>query len=139
MTWARLVKFIDEEGRLCHGEPQIDQSEDLPRLLSEGNLLARELVGDSLFSALPSNNLLRVKKLVGPLSPNDVPIIRCVGLNYAEHSMSRFQPFINPAMTTPWQVSKQSFKLNLLSVSFTIFREHSSFWTPLTENSPRNW
>lgn len=97
MAWARLIKFIDEEGRLCYGEPQIDQSNDLSRLLSEGNLLAREFIGDSPFSALPSNNLLRVKKLVGPLSPKDVPIIRCVGLNYGEHSKLS----VNPSLALP--------------------------------------
>lgn len=89
MAWVRLVRFVDEEGRLCYGEPQIDQSEDLPRLLGQGNLLAREILGDYPFSASLSNNFLRVKKLVGPLSPDDVPIIRCIGLNYGEHSRSR--------------------------------------------------
>ncbi|KAJ4264145.1 hypothetical protein NW764_015953 [Fusarium oxysporum] len=85
MTWTRLIRFFDEEDRLCYGEPQIEQANDLPRLLTEGNLLARELIGDSPFSSTPSNNLLRVKRLVGPLSTKDVPIIRCVGLNYGEH------------------------------------------------------
>lgn len=86
MVWSRLIRFLDEEGEFRHGEPQIESSEDLSSFVHAGTLTAREIVGDDLFSASPTDKVLRVKKLLGPLVPEDVPIIRCVGLNYATHS-----------------------------------------------------
>ena len=35
-----------------------------------------------------TDEIVTAKKLVGPLRKQDVPILRCVGLNYAEHSTS---------------------------------------------------
>ena len=86
MVWDRSIRFLDEEGKLRYGEPQIESFEDLTRLLHAGTLTAHELVGEDLFSASPTDKVLRVKKLLGPLGPEDVPILRCVGLNYATHS-----------------------------------------------------
>ncbi|KAI1245125.1 hypothetical protein MGN70_012014 [Eutypa lata] len=85
MAWTRLIKFQDEDGFIRHGEPLIDSPEDLGRLLETGNLTAHELVGQDLLSMRLTEKIFHVKKLVGPLDPKDVPILRCVGLNYAKH------------------------------------------------------
>ncbi len=90
MAWTRLIKFQDEEGVLRHGEPLIDSPEDLGRLLEAGNLTAQELVGQDLLSMRSTEKIFQVKKLVGPLHSKDVPVLRCVGLNYAKHSMIGF-------------------------------------------------
>ena len=34
-----------------------------------------------------TDEIATVKELLGPLAQEDVPILRCVGLNYAKHSM----------------------------------------------------
>lgn len=86
MVWSRLIRFLDEEGKLRHGEPQIDSYEDLASFAHAGTLKAREIIGEDLFSASPTDRVVQVKKLLGPLGPEDVPIVRCVGLNYATHS-----------------------------------------------------
>ena len=86
MSWTRLIRFVAEDGSLHYGEPQIDYAEDLQALLIAGNLFARELVGQEPFSALPTDTLLKVRKILGPLAPENVPVFRCVGINYHSHS-----------------------------------------------------
>lgn len=100
MAWTRLIKFQDEDGFIRHGEPLIDSPEDLGRLLETGNLTAHELVGQDLLSMRLTEKIFHVKKLVGPLDPKDVPILRCVGLNYAKHSMIDFICSIQHSMYT---------------------------------------
>merc|ERR1712137_441809 len=41
--------------------------------------------GDSFISVKPTGEEDEVKQLLGPLTPEDVPIVRCVGLNYKTH------------------------------------------------------
>lgn len=86
MSWARYIRFRDEEGIVRQGEPEIDPADDLLELLEKDSLFAYELVGQDPFQAERSGNSFRVKELLGPLDPEDVPILRCVGLNYATHS-----------------------------------------------------
>ncbi|KAJ3532213.1 hypothetical protein NM208_g8545 [Fusarium decemcellulare] len=85
MAWSRLIRFVDDEDRVCLGDALVDPAEDLVALLEAGDLTALELVGKDLFDAKPTDKLRRVKKLLGPLDPEHVPILRCVGLNYAKH------------------------------------------------------
>ena len=33
-----------------------------------------------------TSQVASVRKLLGPLTPSDVPTTRCIGLNYAKHS-----------------------------------------------------
>ena len=51
---------------------------------------AKIIVGDDLFdeSGLTrvTDEVVTVKNLLSPLAPNEVPILRCVGLNYVKHS-----------------------------------------------------
>lgn len=89
MAWNRFIRFLDEDDHLRLGDALVDSAEDLANLLQAEKLTARELIGQDLFSARPTDRVFRVRKLLGPLSPENVPIIRCVGLNYAKHSMLR--------------------------------------------------
>ena len=86
MFWTRLIRFLDNEDRVCLGDAEVRSAQHMAKLLEAGSLTAIELVGKNLFDATPTGNVIHVKKLLGPLSHEDVPIIRCVGLNYAKHS-----------------------------------------------------
>lgn len=86
------MKFLDEDDHLRLGDALVDSAEDFANLLQAEKLTARELIGEDLFSARPTDRVLRVRKLLGPLSPENIPIIRCVGLNYAKHSTFRLTP-----------------------------------------------
>lgn len=89
MAWNRFIKFLDEDDHLRLGDALVDSAEDFANLLQAEKLTARELIGQDLFSARPTDRVFRVRKLLGPLGPENVPVIRCVGLNYTKHSMFR--------------------------------------------------
>lgn len=49
---------------------------------------AREIVGSALdLAAQVSNNILTVKELLAPLAREEVKLVRCLGLNYADHAV----------------------------------------------------
>ncbi|KAJ9647340.1 hypothetical protein H2199_002328 [Coniosporium tulheliwenetii] len=85
MSWSRLIRFEDEDGKICFGEPDIQTSEELSAP-EDGLLYAYELSGSSPFDLSPERGARKkVKSLQGILKPSDVPIIKCVGLNYIKH------------------------------------------------------
>lgn len=88
MAWKRFIKFIDDKDQVRLGDPLVESAEELLEALKNGSLKADELIGQDFTTATATGKIVNVKKLIGPLTPKDVPIIRCVGLNYARHSMS---------------------------------------------------
>ncbi|OIW31445.1 fumarylacetoacetate hydrolase [Coniochaeta ligniaria NRRL 30616] len=85
MSWTRLIRFVDDNGKETFGEPCIETDAQLPELLSKGKLYAVEFAGDGPISALTKGSKLHVRTLLDILKPSDVPIIRCIGLNYIKH------------------------------------------------------
>jgi hypothetical protein len=45
------------------------------------------MIYDTTGSTRITEEVVTVKQLLGPLAQADVPILRCVGLNYAKHSL----------------------------------------------------
>lgn len=88
MAWARYIRFLDARGQPRQGNALVDSGDSLQEALQAGTLTAEELTGKDMFSATPTGHVLTVQKLLGPLSAEDVPIIRAVGLNYVKHSAS---------------------------------------------------
>lgn len=86
MSWSRLIRFIDASGVTRFGEPEIKDATKLVDECLAGRLYARKLVGNEPFSLTEGSERVLVKEILGVLSPSDVPIIRCVGLNYMKHS-----------------------------------------------------
>ncbi|CZR66565.1 related to bifunctional 4-hydroxyphenylacetate degradation enzyme [Phialocephala subalpina] len=93
MHFERLIRFIDENGDRHFGEPLVSSPEELQERLNKGVLKARALQGLeggrwlNFEAARPKDpeELLSVKQLIGPLDPEYIPIIRCIGLNYIKH------------------------------------------------------
>ncbi|KAF9890067.1 hypothetical protein FE257_006747 [Aspergillus nanangensis] len=85
MSWSRYIRFRDDNGTTRQDEPQIESADELLILLSRGELFAWEISGNDLYKATVTDKKFHVKELLGPLAPADVPILRCVGLNYATH------------------------------------------------------
>lgn len=88
MAWQRLIRFEDDAGRQHFGEPLIANADELQSLLESGSLKAKVLAGDGPFSLSATGEECKVKTLLGVLQPADVPIIKCIGLNYMKHSKS---------------------------------------------------
>lgn len=90
VPWERLIRFVAEDGRTLHGEPILPSPDfDLGTTTEATNLQARVITGSDIYDTTGqtavSDEVVTVRKLLGPLARADVPILRCVGLNYARH------------------------------------------------------
>jgi len=90
LAWERLIRFIATDGRTLRGEPILHSPDlDLGNVTESTGLKAKVISGDDIYSTTGSckvtDEIVTVKTIIGPLIPSDVPILRCVGLNYAKH------------------------------------------------------
>lgn len=90
IAWERLIRFVADDGRILRGEPILPSPDfDLGSTTEETKLQARVIQGEDIYDTtgktIVTDEVVTVTKLLGPLTPADVPILRCVGLNYAKH------------------------------------------------------
>lgn len=90
VAWERLIRFVTEDGRVLRGEPILPSPDfDLGTTTEETKLQAKVIQGEDIYDTtgktVVTDEVVTVKKLLGPLAQSDVPILRCVGLNYAKH------------------------------------------------------
>jgi 2-keto-4-pentenoate hydratase/2-oxohepta-3-ene-1,7-dioic acid hydratase in catechol pathway len=90
VVWDRLIRFIATDGRTLRGEPILpSENFDLGSTTPETKLKAKVIIGNDIYDdtgkTVVSDEIVEVKQLLGPLAQQDVPILRCVGLNYAKH------------------------------------------------------
>lgn len=83
-NWNRLIRFIADDGEIYRGEPIISESNyDIGQQFIEGKSIKAKVVeGDIFTDARVTDKILEVRELLGPLTCEDVPIIKCVGMNY---------------------------------------------------------
>lgn len=91
VVWQRLIRFVATDGRILRGEPILPSPNfDIGSTTEETKLKAKIIVGDDIYDTTGATKVteevVTVKKLLGPLAQNEVPVLRCVGLNYAKHS-----------------------------------------------------
>lgn len=92
VCWDRLIRFVATDGRTLRGEPILPSPDfDLGTVTEQTGLKARIIEGSDIYDdsgkTRVTEQIVQVKELLGPLSQDDVDILRCVGLNYAKHSM----------------------------------------------------
>lgn len=85
-SWTRLIRFLDDNGNETFGEPVVTNENGLNDLVSRDDLYAIEYKGQSPVSQLTKGDKVHVKKVLELLRPSDVPIVKCIGLNYIKHS-----------------------------------------------------
>ncbi|GKU10876.1 fumarylacetoacetate hydrolase family protein [Fusarium langsethiae] len=90
VAWKRLIRFVSTDGRLLRGEPILPTPDfDLGNTTEETKLQARVIEGDDIYDTTGvtrvTDEVVTVKTLLGPIAASEVPILRCVGLNYATH------------------------------------------------------
>ncbi|KAJ6003449.1 hypothetical protein N7451_005996 [Penicillium sp. IBT 35674x] len=91
LPWKRLIRFEAVDGRILRGEPVLPETKeiDLGFVTEADQIEAKVLVGDDIYDVTGKTRLtaetVLVKKILSPLTRDDVPILRCVGLNYAKH------------------------------------------------------
>jgi hypothetical protein len=90
VAWERFVRYVPQgqTRTVRYGDPIITESEvdRIAEIAAEGRLEVKVLQGDHPLNATPNGQTEKVAQLLGPLEPADVPIIRCIGLNYKTHS-----------------------------------------------------
>lgn len=91
VSWERLIRFVATDGRVLRGEPLLPSDDfDLGLVTSEDKLQAKVIVGEDIYDTtgktFVSGETVTVDRILGPLTATDVPVLRCVGLNYAKHS-----------------------------------------------------
>ena len=89
MVWSRLIRFVDESGSATFGDPCIEKSDDLKTLLDRHELYAFRLEGHDPFELTQTGERTKVERLLGVLNKEDVPVFKCIGLNYVKHSKSQ--------------------------------------------------
>ena len=92
LPWKRLIRFVSTDGRTIRGEPILPSEDfDLGSATEETRLQAKVISGDDIYNTSGetkvTDEVVTVEKLLGPLTPGEVPLLRCIGLNYAKHSM----------------------------------------------------
>nr|POE99399.1 hypothetical protein CFP56_52791 [Quercus suber] len=102
--WDRLIRYVSaRDGQVRYGEPILpanaSPSPDIDALALSGQLTVTILKGATPFLAEPTGEQDSVATLLGPLTPHDVPIVRCTGLNYKAHSKQ-------PPLIPPTPISK---------------------------------
>ncbi|KAB5523032.1 hypothetical protein GE09DRAFT_488530 [Coniochaeta sp. 2T2.1] len=90
LAWKRLIRFVATDGRILRGEPILPTADfDVGTVTESSGLQAKVITGEDIYDTTGKTRLtdevVTVKKLLGPLTRKDVPILRCVGLNYAKH------------------------------------------------------
>ncbi|OAL05584.1 hypothetical protein IQ06DRAFT_300701 [Phaeosphaeriaceae sp. SRC1lsM3a] len=90
VAWERFVRYVPQglNQAVRYGDAIIEGSEvdHIAEIAEEGRLEVKVLKGDHPLNATPTGQTEKVARLLGPLEPADVPIIRCIGLNYKTHS-----------------------------------------------------
>lgn len=91
VAWQRLIRFVAQDGRTLRGEPILPRPDfDLGATTEATGLQAKVIQGDDIYdptgtACVVTDEVVTVRTLLGPLTGADVPILRCVGLNYAKH------------------------------------------------------
>ncbi|KAF2007199.1 fumarylacetoacetate hydrolase family protein-like protein [Amniculicola lignicola CBS 123094] len=89
-SWDRLIRFIATDGRTLRGEPVLPSPDfDVGTVTEETGLKAKvvEVAEGGIFddATKVTDEVVTVKKLLGPVERSEVPIIRCIGLNFIKH------------------------------------------------------
>lgn len=67
-----------------------DKDVDMGFTTEADQLEARVITGSDIYDVTGvtriTDEVVTVKQILSPLAQSDVPILRCVGLNYAKHS-----------------------------------------------------
>lgn len=118
-NWDRLIRFIATDGRELRGEPILPSADfDVGTTTEETGLTAKviDVKNGDIFAAESkvTDEIVTVKQLLGPVTVDEVPIIRCIGLNFIKHSaslsLSLFLSSFKKSTHTDYNSSPQSKK-----------------------------
>ncbi|KLO89203.1 bifunctional 4-hydroxyphenylacetate degradation enzyme [Fusarium fujikuroi] len=92
-NWSHLVRFLaEEDGQVHLGQIDHEAWPDVGISLEKGQKIQAKLIQGCVFDGVVTERLLTVKELLAPLAKDQVPIIRCMGLNYRDHAKEANMP-----------------------------------------------
>ncbi|KAJ5552863.1 hypothetical protein N7494_002241 [Penicillium frequentans] len=92
-TWTHLIRFIaDEDGQVHIGQVDEAQFPDVGLSILNGEKVTAKEIKGSIFDGVVQNKVLTVARILAPISIDEVPIIRCMGLNYRDHALEANMP-----------------------------------------------
>ncbi|KAH7024127.1 hypothetical protein EDB80DRAFT_558992 [Ilyonectria destructans] len=113
-AWTHLIRFVAVEDGHVHLGQLEDCSIDAGIASFEGKKIRARVILGSIFDGVVTDKILTVSQLLSPISMREVPIIRCMGLNYHDHAKEANMPvpshpvlFIKPrtALSGPYPQS----------------------------------
>ncbi|SPO02206.1 related to bifunctional 4-hydroxyphenylacetate degradation enzyme [Cephalotrichum gorgonifer] len=92
-NWTHLVRFLaKEDGQVHLGQIDAAKVPDVGLALEKGETVSANLITGSVFDGVVTDKSLTISQLLSPLTTEDVPIIRCMGLNYRDHAREANMP-----------------------------------------------
>ena len=91
--WTHLIRFIaQEDGQIHLGQVDPKTYPDLGILTVEKKTIEANLIIGTIFDGTVTDKTMTVSQLLPPISIDEVPIIRCLGLNYRDHAIEAKMP-----------------------------------------------
>ena len=92
-NWTHLIRFVaQEDGQIHLGQVDTKTYPDLGISSVEKKKIEAHLITGSIFDGLVTEKKLTVAQLLSPISVDETPIIRCLGLNYRDHAREAKMP-----------------------------------------------
>jgi len=81
--WTHLVRFLaEEDGQIHLGQVNHEKWPDVGLAAYNGEKVDVRLINGSIFDGTVTSTTMHISKLLPPIEMSEVPIIRCLGLNY---------------------------------------------------------
>ncbi|KAK7206982.1 fumarylacetoacetate hydrolase [Myxozyma melibiosi] len=95
-NWTHLIRFIAVEDNQIHlGQVDASTYPDVGLSTFKGEKIVAKLVTGTIFDGVVTDKELTVAHLLSPIAMDEVPIIRCLGLNYKDHAREASMPIPN--------------------------------------------
>lgn len=92
-SWTHLVRFIaEDDGQIHLGQIDAKKWPDVGLAVFNGEKVEAKLVLGSVFDGVVTEKILTIAQLLSPISMEEVPVIRCMGLNYRDHAKEANMP-----------------------------------------------
>lgn len=92
-NWTHLVRFLaQEDGQIHLGQVDPKAYPDLGVATVEKKKIEVNLINGSIFGGSVTERTMTVAQLLSPISVEETPIIRCIGLNYRDHAIEAKMP-----------------------------------------------
>ncbi|PGH29176.1 hypothetical protein GX50_08082 [[Emmonsia] crescens] len=86
-NWTHLIRFIaEEDGQIHYGNVDANKYPDVGLAFFNAEKIEAQLIQGSIFDGLTTDKTFHVATLLSPIGMEDVPIVRCLGLNYRDHA-----------------------------------------------------